>query len=138
MDGEKLVLNSYGTSIIDLRSSFLNTIKKICTDKLVVNKEIDETSLEYRLLHLEKKLSLSQVGMCDVLQRIAEKLVVKIAKLTKTVGSLQLCAGQDVRSEAAIHPMHSIFEANETESTLLVDAENAFSSVNWKLLLHNV
>ena len=99
---------------------------------------MEETSLEYRLLHLKKKLGLGQVGLGEVLQRIAEKLVVKIAKLTKTVGSLQLCAGQEAGSEAAIHPMHSIFEANETESILLVDTENAFSPVNWKVLLHNV
>ena len=85
-----------------------------------MNKEIKETSLElslaYRLIHLDKNLGLRPVGAGEVLQRIAEKLVMKIAKedIPKTVGSLQLFAGQEARSEAAIHPMHSTFEANET------------------------
>ena len=36
----------------------------------------------------------------------------KIVKqnLTNAVGSLQLCAGQETVSNAAIHAMHSIFE----------------------------
>ena len=56
----------------------------------------------------------------------------KIAKedIAKVVGSLQLCAGQEAGSEAAIHVMHSIFEANETEAILLVDAEIVFNSIN--------
>ena len=71
---------------------------------------------------------------------MADKLAMKTAKedITKKVGSLQLCAGQEAGKEAIIHPMRSIFGANETESILQLDAENDFSSVNWKVLLHNV
>ena len=32
--------------------------------------------------------------------------------------------------------MYSMFEANETEVILLVDAENTFNSINGKVLLH--
>ena len=66
------------------------------------------------------------------------KVVMKIAKedITKAVSSLQLCAGQDKGSEASIHAMDSIFEANETEP--LVDADNAFNSTSWKIQLHDV
>ena len=55
----------------------------------------------------------------------------KIVKqnLTNAVGSLQSCAGQETVSNAAIHTMHSIFEANEAEATLL---QNVFNSINWK------
>ena len=71
---------------------------------------------------------------------MADKLAMKTAKedITKKVGSLQLCAGQEAGKEAVIHPMRSIFGANETESIFQLDAENDFSSVNWKVLLHNV
>ena len=34
--------------------------------------------------------------------------------------------------------MHKIFESNETEAILIVDAENAFNSTNCKALLHNI
>ena len=33
--------------------------------------------------------------------------------------------------------MHKIFESNEREAILIVDAENAFNSMNRKALLHN-
>ena len=34
--------------------------------------------------------------------------------------------------------MHGTFEPNETETILLVDAENAFDSIDRKALLHNI
>ena len=34
--------------------------------------------------------------------------------------------------------MHKIFESNETEAILIVDAENVFNSINCKALLHNI
>ena len=34
--------------------------------------------------------------------------------------------------------MHKIFESNEREAILIVDAENAFNSINRKALLHNI
>ena len=37
-----------------------------------------------------------------------------------------------------IYAMHGIFKSNEIETILLVDAENAFNLINWKVLLHNM
>ena len=58
--------------------------------------------------------------------------------IKKAAGCLQLCAGQEARCEAATHAMHRIFESIETEVILMVDAENAFNSINRKVLLHNI
>ena len=58
--------------------------------------------------------------------------------IKKATGCLQLCTGQEVGCEAAVHAMHKIFESNETEAILIVDAENAFNSINRKALLHNI
>ena len=52
-------------------------------------------------------------------------------------GGLQFCAGQEAGVEAAVHAMHDVFQSNETEAVLLVDAENAFK-INRKMLLHNI
>ena len=53
-------------------------------------------------------------------------------------GPLQLCAGQDGGCEAAVHAMRSIFQDSETEAVFLVDANNAFNSLNRKGALHNI
>ena len=59
----------------------------------------------------------------------------KITKndVLKATGSLQVCVGHKSGSEAAIHPMHDIFKVEETEGILLIDADNAFNSINRKL-----
>ena len=53
-------------------------------------------------------------------------------------GATQVCAGHKSGSEAAIHAMHNIFESDETDAALLIDASNAFNSLNRAAALHNV
>ena len=53
-------------------------------------------------------------------------------------GSLQLCTGLPSGCEAAVHAMKDIFEEEETDGLLLVDASNAFNSLNREALLHNI
>ena len=52
-------------------------------------------------------------------------------------GSLQVCAGQSSGSEAAIHAMRNIFDADDTDAILLIDASNAFNALNRAAALHN-
>ena len=52
-------------------------------------------------------------------------------------GSLQVCAGQKSGSEAVVHAMRSIFDADDTEA-VLIDASNAFNSLNRASALHNI
>ena len=93
-----------------------------------------------RLIPLDKNQGLRPIGVGEVLQRIAGKVVMKVVKedIKKAAGCLQLCAGQEAGCEAAIHAMHRISESNETEAILIVDAKHAFNSINWKALLHNI
>ena len=53
-------------------------------------------------------------------------------------GSLQVCAGHKSGSEAAIHAMRNIFEADEMDAVLLIDASNAFNALNRAAGLHNI
>ena len=51
---------------------------------------------------------------------------------------LQTCAGHGAGAEAAIHAMRSIFEQEETDAVLLIDARNAFNCLNRNVALHNI
>ena len=139
-----IVSKSYGTTNADLRRAFANVIKKICTEKLPVDTTKDETPLETfmacRLILLHKNPGLRPIGVGEVLRRITGKVVLKVVKedIKKAAGYLQLSAGQEAGCEGAIHAMHKIFESNETEAILIVDAENVFNSINRKAQLHNI
>ena len=52
--------------------------------------------------------------------------------------TLQVCAGLRSGSEAAVHAVHSIFEEEETDAVLLIDASNAFNPLNRAAALHNI
>ena len=58
--------------------------------------------------------------------------------VTKAVGNLQLCGGQDAGCEAVMHLMLDIFGTSKTEEVVLVGAENAFSSINRQVFSHNI
>ena len=56
--------------------------------------------------------------------------------ITDAVGPLQLSVSQEVGAEAAIHAIRDIFANEDTEAMLLIYSENAFSSINRKIILH--
>jgi len=45
-------------------------------------------------------------------------------EILEAAGPLQLCAGQDAGCEAAVHAMRHVFNEDDTEAVLLVDASN--------------
>ena len=59
-------------------------------------------------------------------------------ELAEAAGCLQLCAGQKSGCEAAAHAMRNIFDEEETDAVLLIDASNAVNSLNRDALLHNI
>ena len=56
--------------------------------------------------------------------------------ILKTVGTSQLCAGQEGGCEAAVHAMRLIFADDKCLAALLVDALNAFNLLNRKVAVH--
>ena len=56
----------------------------------------------------------------------------------EAAGPLQTCAGLKAGIEASIHAMREIFNDENTEAVLLVDAENAFNNLNRQAALHNI
>ena len=53
-------------------------------------------------------------------------------------GSFQVYAGQGPGIEAALHSLNSMCNVENNEAVLLVDASDAFNSVNRNLFLHNI
>ena len=92
------------------------------------------------LIPLDKNPGLRPIGVGEILRRIAGKVVMYITKrdVMASTGSLQVCAGHEGGAEAAIHAMHDIYNEEQAEAVLLIDAENAFNSINRKVMLHNI
>lgn len=80
------------------------------------------------------------IEVAEVIRRICGKCVMNITKrdIVKASGLLQLCAGQESGSEAAIPTMHRIFEADDTNAVLTIDASNVFNALNRAEALHNI
>ena len=53
-------------------------------------------------------------------------------------GSVQICAGHKGGAEATIHAVRTMFEDNDDYAVILIDASNAFNSINRKAALHNI
>ena len=51
---------------------------------------------------------------------------------------LQTCSGLESGVEAAVHAMSNIFDKDDCEAVLLVDAENAFNTINREAAIHNI
>ena len=93
-----------------------------------------------RLIALDKKPGVRPIGVGEVLRRIVAKAVLRVAKedVMKACGHLQKCSGLPAGIEAAVHAMQHIYNEDTTEAVLLVDAANAFNSLNREVALHNV
>ena len=87
---------------------------------------------------LDKQPSVRPIGTGEVLRRLIGKRVMKRLRkdILKETGSLRLCAGQDAGSEAAIHAVYDMFNEDNSEVVLAVDASNAFNSTNREAFLH--
>lgn len=92
-----------------------------------------------RLIPLDECPGIRPIGIGEVSRRIIGKVIMKCAKqdLQSAMGSLQLCTGQDAGCEAAVHAMAHVYNAEDTEAVIFVDAANAFNRLNRQVTLRN-
>ena len=57
---------------------------------------------------------------------------------TQSRSGSKIRSSHTCNAEVVIHAMRDIFANEDTEAVLLTDAENAFSSINQKVMLHNL
>ena len=129
---------SFKTSSVKLCDALALLTRKLCTQ--YVGPVSVEGLTACRLIALDKgDGSVRSIGVGEVFRRIIAKCVIQITKpdIFDATGSLQVSAGQKSGSEAAVHAMNSMFSACETDAVLLIDATNAFNTLNRAATLHN-
>ena len=96
--------------------------------------------LACRLIALDKNPGVRPIGVCEVFRRITTKSILKVVgpDVETACGRIQKCSGLPAGIESAVHAMQQIYEDPSTEAVLLVDATNAFNSLNRSAGLHNI
>ena len=145
-DGWRHILcsKSYGKASSELCETIADFAKKLCRE--AIHPDILQEFIANRLIPLDKGMDkegnpgVRPIGIGEILRRIIGKVVVSNIRkdISEAAGPLQTCAGLKSGIEASIHAIRKIFQKDETEGLLLVDAENAFNNLNRKAALHNV
>lgn len=80
------------------------------------------------------------ISVGEVVRRIMAKCFMRILKqdVINASGSLQVCAGLKCRSKVAIYAIRKMFEADDNDAVLLINASNAFDSLKRSAALHNI
>ncbi len=93
-----------------------------------------------RLIPLNKNPGVRPIGIGEVPRRITAKAILKVVSndIQSAAGPLQARAGHEAGCEAAVHAMKEIYSDKDTEAILLVDATNAFNTINRQAALHNI
>ena len=106
---------SFKKSGVNLCEAVATMTRRLCTE--YIDPGTIEPILANRLIPLDKgEGAVRPIGVGEVIRRIVGKCVMKVIKpdVIDASGLLQVCAGLKSGCEAAVHAMHSIFEADET------------------------
>ena len=129
---------SFHSASNDLCHSLAKLAKRLCTDL------VDPLGLSSFtaccLIALDKDPGVRPIGICETARHIVSKAILHVIRddIQEVTGSIQLCAGQTAGIESAIHATRLRFSSEETEGVLVVDASNAFNSLNRQAALHNI
>ena len=112
--------------------------KRMCTS--YIDPEIIRPFIACRLIPLSKNPGVRPIGICDTLRRIMGKAILSVIgpEIQAIAGCTQLCARQRSGCEAAVHAMEELMKDESVEGILLVDARNAFNSLNREVMLRNI
>ena len=129
---------SFGHSSNDLCESIAAVSRRLC--KEYMDPDPMKSLMACRLIALNKNTGVRPIGVAETLRRILGKAIISTISedLQNVVGCIQLCEGQVSGIKAAIHAMNVSFEDAGTEAALLVDASNAFNSLNREVALKNI
>ncbi len=122
---------SFQSSSDTLCEALASSAKRLCS--VHINHQLVSPLLACRLIALDKCPGVRPIGIGDT-------SILKVVKgeIQEATGSKQLCTGQISGVEAAIHTARECFLKEDTQAVLLIDATNAFNSLNRNVALHNI
>ena len=122
----------------ELRQQVAILAKRLATT--MVDPSSTEALTACRLIPLNKNPGIRLIGIGEVLRRIIGKSISWVLRdeIQEAAGPLQVATGLNAGAEAAIHAMRTIFTQDSTEAVILIDASNAFNSLNRRVALHNI
>ena len=134
----KRLCSCYNSSSSDLCSAIASMARKLCSQ--YVDPKSISAFVACRLIALDKQPGVRPIGVGETVRRIVNKAIAEVLRddIQDAAGSLQLCAGQLSGCEAAMHSMYEVFQSSETEAAILVDASNAFNTLNRQVALRNI
>ena len=121
---------AFKTASNSLCQSLAEVAKRLCSS--LVDPQGLAPLLACRLIALDKCPGVHPISIGDTARRIITRAILSITKgdIQDAAGSIQLCAGQLSGCKAAVHSVRERFLEEDTEAALLVDASNAFNSIN--------
>ena len=131
-------LSNFGQSSTNLCRTLASFARRLATEK--VNDEVLRPYNACRLIPLDKNPGVRPIGVGEIVRRISARVILKCIShdLKALGGNSQLCLGQKSGIEHAIHSLREKFEHDDSEAMLLIDAKNAFNSLNRSLALQNI
>ncbi len=129
---------SFKSASYTLCQSLALAARRLCTE--YVDPTCVHPLLACRLIALDKDPGVRPIGIGETSRRIIAKAVLSVTRgdIQDAAGSIQLCAGQITGVESAAHAVQECFKRDDTEAALLVDASNAFNSLNREAALNNI
>ena len=134
-----LCSKDFGKAADELAEEVVISAQRLCVDD-VAHDSIN-LLLDCRLVPLMKEDDgVRPIGIGEVLRRIMGKSVAKVigSDIQLAGGTLQTCTGVEAGIEASIHAMSRIFQDEQCEAVILIDADNAFNRLNRRTSLNNI
>jgi len=121
-----------------LAAALASAAKCLCT------KAMDAMHLQAflaaRLIPLDKNPGVRPIAVGEVFRRIVGKAIMSVIErdVVKATAPIQLCVGIPAACEVAISSLVRQYSSEDVDGILLVDASNAFNSLNRATALHNI
>lgn len=105
-----------------------------------INPEHLDAYVNCRLIPINKCPGVRPIGIGETFRRIVGKSLSWVMKndIQQAGGPLQVSTGLKSGAEAAIHFVREQFDLEASEAVVMVDASNAFNSLNRLVMLHNI